>query len=304
LPLAVTAARCKCCGAAAPHAFDVDLNRSCEDANSPVFPPSGTLVAYFRCVDCGFLFTPDFDAWSGDDFAHRIYNDEYHRVDPDFAQVRPAYFARQLTQAPPSARARVRTLDYGGGEGRLTALLRASGFAMADFVDPHFGAGARPAGVYDLVTAFEVFEHATAPLASAEQAMSYVAETGVLLFSTALQPKGDLASWFYVAPRNGHVSIHTRNSLGALAARLGVRYRHLGGGLHLYHRLVIGAAPKVIIGEVLARARYDRSRAGLPRYLGSIACLVALGRYRDAAHPKHLVRAAAVSLGLVAARDD
>jgi hypothetical protein len=55
------------------------------------------------------------------------------------------------------------------------------------------------------------------------------------LFSTLTidkLPPRSLEFW-YIAPRNGHVTIHTRRSLAALAARFGKRLHHFSDGMHL-----------------------------------------------------------------------
>lgn len=180
--------RCKCCGGVVARVFQIDANGSCEDAEAPVFPPSRTLVTYLRCGGCGFLFTPDFDAWTDADFAARIYNDQHALVDPEFAEARPRYFMRLLTLPPRESRKSLRVFDFGGGAGHLAALLRDAGYAAADCFDPHFGTDAPVGRDYDMVTAFEVFEHSIDPMGSAEQALSYAGPTGFLLFSNQLQP--------------------------------------------------------------------------------------------------------------------
>ncbi len=94
------------------------------------------------------------------------------------------------------------------------------------------------AGSFPLVTAFEVFEHTPGPLVTAAQALSMLQPGGRLLFSTLLMdglPRQSTDHW-YIAPRNGHISLHTAASLQKLFARLAWSVRSLNPNLHLAER--------------------------------------------------------------------
>jgi 2-polyprenyl-3-methyl-5-hydroxy-6-metoxy-1,4-benzoquinol methylase len=65
----------------------------------------------------------------------------------------------------------------------------------------------RPDGKFDLVTCFEALEHVPDPVASVALVVECVAEPGVILYSTVIQPADfnyQCLAWAYVAPRNGH----------------------------------------------------------------------------------------------------
>lgn len=211
---------CKVCGGATEIQGWVDAGRSCEVARQRFLPLTGMPVLYQRCVLCSFVFTSDFDDWTRQEFKDRIYNDDYIHADPDYVENRPranapvvASVARQMNAA--------RVLDYGGGNGLLARLLREGGVA-ADSWDVMSAAQRPEEGAYDLVTAFEVFEHTPRPRESAADALAFLRPGGRLLFSTLLHdlPR-QTTDWWYLAPRNGHLSIHSQGSLKALFDALG-----------------------------------------------------------------------------------
>jgi 2-polyprenyl-3-methyl-5-hydroxy-6-metoxy-1,4-benzoquinol methylase len=110
-------------------------------------------------------------------------------------------------------------LDYGGGSGLLSRCLRDAGFKVAETFDPFNPQFARrPDGRFDVITCFETLEHLTDPLAGIDDIAGMLSGVGVVLFSTALQPD-ELArqgmSWWYIGPRNGHVSLFSRAALAA-----------------------------------------------------------------------------------------
>lgn len=226
---------CKCCGGPSPWFGAVDFSKSCEDTRGKVMPDSGRHVDYFRCTACGFLFSPLIDAWRHERVRSEIYNADYVRVDPDFEGARPRGNADFLGFAFGALRETLTVLDYGGGDGTLARCLTAKGFAQVRSFDPFHDDAQRPAGDFALVTAFEVVEHSPDPLATFADARALTADDGVFLFTTLVQPR-DIATiglgWWYAAPRNGHVSLHTRESLGHVAARLGWRLESFDDNLH------------------------------------------------------------------------
>ena len=148
------------CGADCSPLGTVDFNKSCEEVRGRGLPPSGRLVQYALCAGCGFCFAPEFATWTPEDFAREIYNAEYIRVDPDYAQVRPRVNAGTLKDSFGDRGRAIRHLDYGGGAGRLSELLRRSRWRSVSY-DPFFDRRKRleDLGQFQLITCFEVFEH-------------------------------------------------------------------------------------------------------------------------------------------------
>jgi 2-polyprenyl-3-methyl-5-hydroxy-6-metoxy-1,4-benzoquinol methylase len=150
----------------------------------------------------------------------------------------------------------VRHLDYGGGNGVLSAALFAEGFDSQSY-DP-FVDGALPAdiGKFNLVTAFEVFEHVPDVNALVTTLGSLVDAQALVLFTT-LTCDGQLArgqrlTWWYASPRNGHISLYSRKSLELLGAKAGFRLASASPLLHVFWReLPPWAEP--LIGEPLLK---------------------------------------------------
>jgi len=241
---------CTVCGAPSPLAGVVDFHKSCLERDGKHLPLLGVPVYYRRCSRCGLVFADTMLRWSDEDFARHIYNADYPVVDPDYAEVRPVGNAGWLIRLLGAAAREMTVIDYGGGNGRLAAELRGAGLRAAT-VDPHVPHVAPDFGGADVVTAFEVFEHAMRPPRVLDEMLALLKPGGALIFSTLLQP-ADFSSvglaWWYVAPRNGHVSIHSRRSLETLLFSRGLRLASFSDGMHLAFR-----QPPVFLRHVLAR---------------------------------------------------
>ena len=233
---------CKLCGTASPAIGIVDFNKCCEDLSRPARPPSGRPVTYHRCPACALLFSGDFDAWTQAEFREHIYNANYADADPDYAEVRPAVSAALIGSLFGPACRGMEVLDYGGGEGALAArLARDHGMAATTYDPFNPACDVLPARSYPLVTCFEVLEHSPDPRATIRAIAGLVQPDGVVVFSTLLQPS-DMAkhgvAWWYVAPRNGHVTIFSAQSLTALWAEFGFQVISHSDNLHMAARIM------------------------------------------------------------------
>lgn len=243
-------AACKCCGAESPLFGVVDFHKNCEEAKGKSLALSGIPIYYYRCPRCSFLFANAFDAFGADDFMRHIYNDGYASVDPDYAVARPrgsaALLGNLFRNEKPAA-----ILDYGCGSGELVAVLKANGFPDVRGYDPFVEAfSVKPTERFDCVVSFETIEHSCDPKRTMADWNDLVSEGGLILFSTLLQPP-DLEkhrlSWWYVGPRNGHVSLHTHASLAVLAAPYGLRLGSFNESLHVLYRRAPGFAKHFIV---------------------------------------------------------
>jgi SAM-dependent methyltransferase len=197
-------------------------------------------VYYRRCSVCGFLFADAFDDWSEAEFKAHIYNAGYLAVDPDYTEKRPRGNAGVVEQMFGAHKTELRVLDYGGGNDVLCSVLRSAGFPVAATYDPFAADFAqRPEGTFDLITCFETLEHVPNPMAGIASILSSLAEPGLVLFSTLLQPK-DFdklgLNWWYVGPRNGHVSIFSHNALVLAWRHFGYQTASFTENLHVAFR--------------------------------------------------------------------
>ena len=233
--------RCQICQQMAPYLDTVDLNKSCVEPSGRRLPPSGIPVHYYLCAQCGFCFAPDLQQWTPDAFGRFIYNEGYEFVDPDYVTVRPTNNSNWIDGLFGASKGRLRHLDYGGGSGQLSAFLREKGWDSASY-DPFADPDVRveDLGRYDLVTAFEVFEHVPKVADLMDDLGLLCKPDGLILFSTLLSD-GELApgrplTWWYASPRNGHISLFSADSLKRCITDGGWMLGSFTTGLHAAYR--------------------------------------------------------------------
>ncbi len=205
---------CKLCRARAELFDVVDFLKHCSFSHQYSFGVSGIPIRYHRCVRCGFLFTNFFDDWSNADFAKYVYNDDYVIVDPDYRGARPTRLAGIMSELLRGHEA-LRILDYGAGSGIFAAEMRAAGFSHIEGFDP-FSSPERPTGQFDILTCFEALEHTAWPNHAMADMATYLAPSGSVIFTQTVQPPdiGRIGgNWWYLAPRNGHISLFTVEAL-------------------------------------------------------------------------------------------
>lgn len=219
-----TATICRICGVVASRLMDGTL--------------IGYRVAYFRCSACGYVQT-ETPFW-----LEEAYRDPINASDTGI-------MARNLRNRSVVAitlgllgKPNGRVLDYAGGYGILVRLLRdfgIDGYWADAYCDNKLAAGfgQQPGMTFDLLTAFEVFEHLTDPVADLAKMLKLSSN---VLISTELAPE-KLASqddWWYFGKDHGqHVGFFTQTSLKKLAASLGKRMTSNGGSYHLFTDAVV-----------------------------------------------------------------
>lgn len=223
-------------------AFDVvDFSKSCEEARGKFLVPSGIPVYYYLCKGCQFCFAPWIAGWTALEFEERIYNRDYILVDPDYLDARPRGNAQSLITTFGDHGRRIRHLDYGGGAGLLSRLLNEAGWKSTCY-DPFTNRDVDTAslGQFDLITAYEVFEHIPDVDGLINRLSSLLAPDGIVVFSTMVSDgrivSGQRLTWWYAAPRNGHISLYTRKSLTLLGAKQNFNFGSFADGFHMYYR--------------------------------------------------------------------
>jgi Methyltransferase domain len=138
-------------------------------------------------------------------------------------------------------------VDFGGGYGLFVRLMRDRGvnFYRQDiYCDnifaKHFDINDIELNTkFELLTAFEVFEHLTDPIKEITEMFKF---SNSVLFSTELQPsefkekitKRKLMDWHYFTPETGqHISLYHLDTLKYIANKLGKNLYSDGQNLHL-----------------------------------------------------------------------
>lgn len=235
---------CPVCDSATAIYDVVDFHKSCEELRQHFLPLSGRPIYYHRCPGCGFTLAPEFSQWSDQDFERHIYNADYVEIDPDYVSARPLANAGLLNDMLGDSRALIRHLDYGGGSGGLAATLRQQGWQSSSYDPfPRNQQALAELGKFDLISAFEVFEHVPDVNQLMRNLSALMDEQCMVVFSTVLsdgyiRPNQRL-TWWYASPRNGHISLFSKQSLVLLAKRHQLQFGSFdGGSLHcLFNRL-------------------------------------------------------------------
>lgn len=227
---------CKICESPA-HLYGVtDFNTSCygNNVHRYNYPLSGHAIYYHKCTYCNLIFTNAFDDWSDEEYKQHIYNDDYIKYDPNFDKVRPEKNAhlllsnfKELTTCT--------MLDFGCGDGQLINILKKEGVNTAGW-DPFHKDTPMPETTFDFVTSFEVMEHTPDPIKTVSLIHELMTETtGKYFFSTGVNDThiNELMNNWYIAPRNGHITIYSQKSLEILFARFGMKVIHLSEWYHL-----------------------------------------------------------------------
>lgn len=191
-------------------------------------------VSYFRCEQCGFIRTEE-PYWLGEAYAEPINRNDVGLVDRNFRLSKAAKAVISAFLNPDA-----KFIDYGGGTGLFVRLMRDAGFdfyrhdkycdnIFAQEFEVESGNNDR----YELLTAFEVFEHLANPVEEIENMLAYSEN---ILFTTEIVPSGTPkpGEWWYYIPEYGqHVSFYTVESLSALARKFSLKLCTNGRSLHL-----------------------------------------------------------------------
>lgn len=192
-------------------------------------------VNYHQCSTCGFIQT-DSPFWLPE-----AYNSAITALDIGLIN-RNIYFQDKIpllidTFFPDAAI----MVDYGGGYGMFVRMMRDKGFNFyrqdnycKNLFADHFDLSDAPAKKFDLLTAFEVFEHLDNPLVEIDKMFAL---SDSLVFSTVLSPSTvqEFENWWYVSPLIGqHIAFYNKTTLEFIAKKFNKKLFSNGTNLHVF----------------------------------------------------------------------
>lgn len=204
-------------------------------------------VKYYRCLDTGFIQTED-PYWLEEAYSSAITKLDIGLISRN--ELLKNVTAKLLSECFKGDR---RFLDYAGGYGIFTRMMRDLGYDFyhhdiycANIFADYFDLSDCPQQLnFELVTAFEVFEHLVNPI---EQIGEILKFGDNLLFTTVLIPTDvqNISDWWYIAPETGqHIGFYTKESLEYIAAQLGVNLVTDGVSTHLFTKNKLATNPLV-----------------------------------------------------------
>ena len=192
---------------------------------------------YFRCSNCEFIQT-DTPYWLEEAYKNPINNSDTGLMarNIDLSRLTSIVIFFWLNK-------KGIFLDFAGGYGVLTRLMRDIGFDFYwrdKYTDNLFSKGFEyqpdTKDKFEMITAFEFLEHAVDPLKELDEITSM---TDTFLFSTVLTPRDTLPQedWFYFGVTHGqHISFFSKKTLEYLANKYGMYLHTNNKNIHLLTR--------------------------------------------------------------------
>lgn len=192
-------------------------------------------VSYFKCKNCGFVQTEE-PYWLNEAYSEAINLSDVGLVSRN---IRFAKIAKALIAAFFNSDGRF--IDYGAGYGLFVRMMRDLGYDFCwhdRYCENLFAKGFESAQVgadhFELLTAFELFEHFTTPQKDIAEMLKLSRN---ILFSTELLPAampkpGDW--WYYGLEHGQHISLFTHKSLSILAEQYDLNFYSNGTSVHLF----------------------------------------------------------------------
>ncbi|MCY2974103.1 MAG: class I SAM-dependent methyltransferase [Planctomycetota bacterium] len=222
-------------------------------------------VDYFRCDQTGFIQT-ELPYWLDEAYSTAITASDIGLVQRNITVSKLSIKMIDKLKTP-----KERFLDFGGGYGLFTRLMRDAGYPFLHYdklcsnifavgfegaIEDSNEDGLDPIVQYDVITAWEVFEHLTNPFDVTQNLINLADH---VFFSTILvpdQPISNASEWWYFMPETGqHVSFYTVASLRYIATKLGLHFYTDGSSYHLFSRVPLPEDPfQLSLSERIVRS--------------------------------------------------
>ncbi len=177
-------------------------------------------VKYYKCTNCSFIQTEN-PYW-----LNESYNSAITKLDIGLIQRNIELSKKTVLIIKCFFKPNKSFLDFAGGYGMLTRLMRDNGFKFyrqdkycENLFSDSFDIKDIDINTFELLTSFEVFEHLENPLNDIDEMLAY---SDNILFSTWLQPNIEIKpeNWWYISPEIGqHIAIYHINTLKYIAKK-------------------------------------------------------------------------------------
>jgi len=214
-------------------------------------------VDYRRC-DCCDLIQTEQPYWLDEAYSTALTQSDTGAVRRSLMFARVTRAVAWLGKTNPGARG----LDFGGGHGLLTRLLRDEGLDFGSY-DPQAcnllarGFDADPAKRHELVTCFEVIEHFDRPAEQLEQLLAPGHD--IVLISTMLHRGYGPRWWYYGFDHGQHVALYSRQTMRWVGQRYGYRLS-CGSAFSLLVKpqVKLSGVRRFALDRLITHARGDR----------------------------------------------
>ena len=199
---------------------------------------------YYRCIDCEFWFVHE-PTW-----LEEAYRESISRLDTGLV-ARNLRACRTLSSfIPATGEINFRGLDWSGGTGQLTRLMRDRGFNYfsTDLYTENVHARGFDFVEQDaikLISLIEVLEHIESPLDFLKEIVERC-EPNTVVFTQHLHENSNPPDWWYFMNGTGqHISFFSEKTLNEIANALGMKWGKYGD-LYYFTRLDFSNSPKFI----------------------------------------------------------
>ncbi len=207
----------------------------CKTTNSSKFYKE-KFCEYLRCLSCDFIFVPKMYHLSDAEEKSRY---DTHNNDPNDHRYR--HFLSQLL-VPLLERIQQKSngLDFGSGPGPTLSLMLEECGHSVDLYDKFY---ANDISVfekkYDFITATEVVEHLSEPMAEISRLIEMLNNQGHLAVMTQiLTPQIDFSSWYYKNDPS-HIGFFTKKSLSFLASYLNIEVYFISERVVFFQKKIV-----------------------------------------------------------------
>lgn len=202
-------------------------------------------VNYYQCPNCEFIQT-DTPFWLDEAYSHAITELDVGLV---YRNLQSSESVEKLIVN--NFNQHKTFLDYAGGYGLFVRIMRDKGFDFYRqdkyceniFAKLHDIVDLKSINKFEVLTAFEFFEHLEDPLSEIKTMLSL---SDNIIFSTELIPENKISNqsdWWYFVPETGqHIAFYSTKTLDFIAHKLHLHF-YSQNNLHLYTKIKLENNP-------------------------------------------------------------